>query len=158
MQKQTIARTLLKCYPRYALCIDWHGKYLHRYVEASFGVERNAEQVLEYVITRMVKKHQIELLKNRIDELVSGLPVNQSKLILSFFVEGIDPSDIAAKLEIHPRTLYKQVDKAIERISKRMWRLHINIPYFNDLISDHKWIHNEYIALTKKQGHNYVNT
>lgn len=103
------------------LAMDWvrRGEVRSRLVR-QVPLDAEGEQVADR--ERMTTRERImaEDEKKLLDEALWSLPEAERELVLLHYMEGLDKKEIAARLGVHPSTVGRQMDKALDKMRERM--------------------------------------
>ena len=145
-QKILVAKTLLAGWKHMQGYEELSTQLVEKAAHLSFHSTMATELIVNRLIDRMYKKQTIASLRNKIQELVSDLKPSYSQTLESYFLKGTGASALSEIMGTRRRTIYTRINSGIEEIAKRLEEVGINMLTWNHLISQYKWLRNEYNA------------
>jgi len=132
-QKKHIAKTLLSVYPQLDGFIRYQHKFMNELIKESFHGFTSAEEIISDVTDRLVKRDQLKFIESMTKKTLRSMPHEQGKILWSFFIKNKSKDELAAELGINPRTVYKQIDKALDIFVRVLQRHEMNATVFNQI-------------------------
>ena len=125
-QWQAVARMLLVNKNHIDERIKLEEKRFENIVLASFDSLMNADAIIDRVINQMERKDKLTILKNRIEKLVENMPKRLTQVIRFYFFKGHTTERIAKKLNVTPRTIFRDIEKGLNFFAQNMSEYGIN--------------------------------
>ena len=115
----------------------------------SYSSLRDPEELCQLIIDQTYRINNLRDLARKIQTLLTCSPVQHSSVITMYYFKKLTSAQIAKKLKITERTVFRRLHEAISHIAFRLDRLGINSFTFKTLLEQNLWIatmHNQQLA------------
>ena len=143
-QFNIIARTLLFCWPRIDDYVAHQNKLIYSTALYSYNATIPVEEIAEKIINRENKKRALISLKGALLREVEKLEPRHSEVIKHYFFERKSTIEIALIRGRTSRTIFRDINAALDAFVQRFPDMRITESSFNNLLAKYKWIREEH--------------
>ena len=140
MNIHAAAKTLLTVAPKleiYAQALERRNLFRASH---SYSSLRDPDELCQLIIDQTYRIHYLRDLSRKIATLLTCFPAQYSKIIKMYFFKKLTTSEIAKKLKVATRTVFRHVNEAASHFAFRLDRLGINSFTFKRLLEQNPWI------------------
>jgi RNA polymerase sigma factor (sigma-70 family) len=144
MNKVAVAKTILTVMP----LVD---EFKERCLRVNLSCAENSMfdcyegRAMERVVDRIATANVIHNLRVRVMEYLEKLPKDEESLLRFYFMEGRATKEIAEKIGKTQRTVFRRIDKAVEKFAKNLEKIGINTFTFRELVENNRLVAEIYL-------------